>query len=61
MTGGKRPDAESVWKEYQKGLGFNAQQNLYATVRTNENFFIGRQWEGVEAGGLPTPVFNFLK
>jgi hypothetical protein len=30
-------------------------------VEKNENFFIGRQWEGVQANGLPTPVFNFLK
>ena len=55
------PGAESVWKEYQQGLGFNIQQRFYETVRTNENFFIGKQWEGVNAGGLPTPVFNFLK
>ncbi len=61
MPNKKSPEAESVWKEYQKGLGFNTQQGLYATVRTNENFFVGKQWEGVEAGGLPTPVFNFLK
>lgn len=57
----KKPDAASVWKEYQKGYQFNVQQDLYETVRTNENFFIGKQWEGVEANGLPTPVFNFLK
>jgi hypothetical protein len=30
-------------------------------VRKNENFFIGKQWEGVESNGLPTPTFNFLK
>lgn len=30
-------------------------------METNENFFIGKQWEGVQANGLPTPVFNFLK
>jgi hypothetical protein len=61
MADRKRTDAESVWKEYQKGLAFNTQQDLYATVRTNENFFVGKQWEGVVSGGLPTPVFNFLK
>ena len=55
------PDHESVWKEYQRGLDFNNALDLYETVRTNENFFIGKQWEGVEANGLPTPVFNFLK
>lgn len=55
------PDCESVWKEYLNCLGFNAQLGLNDTVQTNEDFFIGNQWKGVEAGGLPTPVFNFLK
>ena len=50
-----------VWKEYQKGLGFNTQQLLDDAVRANENFFVGKQWEGVESNGLPTPVFNFIK
>jgi hypothetical protein len=52
---------QRVWNEYLKGLSFNQQQDLDETVRTNENFFIGKQWEGVEANGLPTPEFNFLK
>ncbi len=51
----------SVWKEYEKALVYNTQIGLYDTVKTNENFFVGKQWEGVEANGLPTPVFNFLK
>ena len=57
----KPPDFTSTWKEYEKGVGFNTQINLRDTVKTNENFFIGKQWEGVAANGLPTPVFNFLK
>ena len=51
----------AVWKQYGKGLAFNASVNLEETVEVNENFFIGKQWEGVDANGLPTPVFNFLK
>lgn len=47
--------------EYEAGLRFNQGINLYECVETNENFFIGKQWEGVQANGLPTPVFNFLK
>ena len=43
------------------GLAYNASLGLGDTVSTNEDFFIGNQWKGVEAGGLPTPVFNFLK
>ena len=57
----KIPENERIWKEYEKGLDFNAKIGLDETVKTNENFFIGRQWEGIEANGLPTPVFNFLK
>lgn len=52
---------ERVSREYEKGLRFNQGIGLYDCVRTNENFFIGKQWEGVQANGLPTPVFNFLK
>ena len=55
------PTAESVWKEYERMLDYNASIQLDDTVRVNENFFVGRQWEGVESNGLPTPVFNFLK
>lgn len=52
---------EKVQQEYARAVAFNSGINLYDTVRNNENFFIGKQWEGVQANGLPTPVFNFLK
>lgn len=57
----KLPDCGTAWKLYERGLDFNASINLEDTVRVNENFFIGKQWEGVISNGLPTPVFNFLK
>lgn len=56
-----KPTCEKVWKEFEDDLGFKAGLNLFETVKTNENFFIGKQWEGVKSNGLPTPVFNFLK
>ena len=52
---------EKVWAEYDAGVHFNNGINLYDTVKNNENFFIGKQWEGVQSNGLPTPVFNFIK
>lgn len=52
---------ERLGKEHETGATFNEGINLYDTVKTNEDFFIGKQWEGVKANGLPTPVFNFLK
>ena len=55
------PNLEKIMKNYEKGFGFNQQIGLYDTVKVNEDFFVGKQWEGVEANGLPTPTFNFLK
>lgn len=57
----KKITPEQVQAEYQKMLGYNTAVNLDETVRANENFFIGKQWEGVDAKGLPTPAYNFLK
>lgn len=57
----KEPGYENVYKKYSKGVTFNNQVDLYNTVENNENFFIGKQWEGVKANGNPTPVFNVLK
>lgn len=57
----KEADVSIVWTQYEKGIDFKNQINLYETVRNNENFYIGKQWEGVVSNGLPTPVFNFIK
>lgn len=61
MARDKKIDNQTVWKEYEKGIDFKARIDLYETVKANENFFIGKQWEGVASNGLPTPVFNFIK
>lgn len=52
-----------VWGEYEKGVSYNLSDpvNLYETVKNNENFFIGRQWEGVVAPDLDKPVLNIIK
>ena len=52
---------DRISKEYAAGLKFNEGIELYGNVKTNEDFFIGKQWENVKSNGLPTPVFNFLK
>ena len=57
----KNPTLDEVVKKYESGYSFNQQIGLYDNVKINEDFFIGNQWEGVEANGLPTPTFNFLK
>ena len=57
----KIPSHEEIWKRFEKGYSFNEQICLYDQVTVNENFFIGNQWEGVEANGLPTPTYNMFK
>lgn len=57
----KEVTPSSVWNEFDKGCQFKAGLKLYETVEANENFYIGKQWEGVQSNGLPTPVFNFIK
>ena len=57
----KIPTNEEIQKKFEKAYSFNQQIGLYDQVMVNENFFIGNQWEGVEANGLPTPTFNMFK
>lgn len=61
FKGRTKPTYRICWEMYRKGLGFNQQINLEETVRVNENFFIGKQWEGVSSNNLPTPQINILK
>lgn len=50
-----------MWDEYQRAIQYNQGIGLYETVRRNENFYIGKQWEGVRAGSLEKPVYNILR
>lgn len=57
----KKPTPDSVFKEYDTGLGFNNQINLNEIVEQNENFYIDKQWEGVQTNGNSTPTMNYCK
>ena len=48
-------------ERFEAGRDYKRRIGLYGTVRENERFYRGDQWHGVEAGGLPTPVFNVIK
>ena len=41
-----RVDLLQIFEEYDRAVAYNSGIGLYDTVRQNENFFIGRQWEG---------------
>lgn len=61
FKGKDTPTPEVAWAFYDDGLGFNTQIRCEENVKVNRNFYIGKQWEGVEANGLPTPQINILK
>jgi hypothetical protein len=50
-----------IMAEYEKGVEYNQRVGLYDTVETNENFYIGKCWEGVSAPDLEKPVIPLLK
>lgn len=54
-------DVKDVWKEYTKAKDYNMNLDLYETVKQNQKFYNGDQWDGVNAPNIPKPVFNLLK
>ena len=50
-----------LWNRYQQGLDHKSKIKLLPTGNKNERFYSGKQWEGVQANGLPTPVLNIVK
>lgn len=57
----KNRNLTTAWKQYEEGRNYKRSIGLYSRVDENERFFRGDQWRGVDAGGLPTPVFNLVK
>ena len=47
-----------AYNRYNVGYSYNLRLNYYNKVTENENMVNGEQWVGVNAGDLPTPVFN---
>lgn len=58
-----KKSAEEITKLYNKGVSYNQslEPSFYDNIEKNENFYVGKQWEGVNAPDLDKPVFNFLK
>ena len=50
-----------IWNEYLLGEDYHQQIKLHETVKKNEQFYEGEQWEGVNAPDLEKPVINIFK
>ncbi|MBQ5782678.1 MAG: phage portal protein [Oscillospiraceae bacterium] len=57
----KKVTCHSVWQEYQRDLSFKNSLDLFEKTKQHHNFFLGRQWEGLNAPDLEKPVLNFVK
>lgn len=57
----KKIEPRKIWEEYLSGETYHQQIKLHDTVKQNENFYNGEQWEGVNAPDLEKPVINIFK
>lgn len=42
FAGKDKPNVKTAWTFYEKGCDFNRQINLDETVKSNENFYVGK-------------------
>lgn len=52
---------EQIYKEYTDDVSYKSGLDLYDNVKRNNNFYHGKQWEGLNAPSLEKPVFNVIK
>ena len=52
--------ATTAWQQYEAGKEYKRRIGLYETVRKNERFYRGDQWQGTSSD-LPRPVFNLVR
>lgn len=53
-------DETQEWKQYQAGIDFKNKIGLYPDVDKFWRFYNKDHWNGVQAGGLPTPVLPLI-
>ena len=52
--------ATKFWRRYEKGKEYLDIKRLIERSNTCWNFFVGKQWEGIEADGEELPFLNFI-
>lgn len=56
-----KKNPEDIYKEYNDDVSYKDGLSLYDNVKRNNNFYHGKQWEGLNAPSLEKPVFNVIK
>lgn len=57
----KEQNITTVWEEYQRGVDYNYQQQLYEKSKRNYNFYLGNQWGGIKLSGIQPITLNIIK
>lgn len=57
----KEQNITAVWQEYQRGVEYNYQHQLYEKSKRNYNFYHGNQWEGAKLQGIQPITLNIIK
>ena len=52
---------EQIYAEYETIRSYKSTLNLFEAVKQNENFYLGDQWNGVNAPNIEKPVINILR
>ncbi len=56
----KQSNTTAAWELYEAGKEYKQRIGLYETVRRNERFYRGDQWQDTDTD-LPRPVFNLVR
>lgn len=53
-------ELSTLYSRYKKGIEYIDSKNLVRRSNMCWNFFVGKQWEGIESGDEQLPFFNFI-
>lgn len=53
-------DSTKFWRRYEKGKDYLDAKDLVNRTNTCWNFFVGKQWEGIESDGEELPFLNYI-
>ena len=53
-------DNTKFWRRYEKGKDYLDSKDLVNRTNTWWNFFVGKQWEGIESDGEELPFLNYI-
>lgn len=56
-----KTEPQDIAKEYNDDKSYKSGLELYDNVKRNNNFYHGKQWEGLNAPAIEKPVFNVIK